>query len=133
MLPILYQLMAATVALTLGNTTLSVEVAKTAEAFEKGLQDRTSITDDEGMLFVYREPMFLSFWMKDTKVPLSIGFFDERRRLINVEDMNPPAHGQKESELPKFTSTRPAVYALEVRQGWFEDHNIKPGMTFYLE
>ena len=72
------------------------------------------------MLFVFKEPRPQAFWMKNTYVPLSIAFIDGDGRIINIEDMAP----QTENTHP---SHGPALYALEMKKGWFADRNIAPG------
>ena len=117
--------------LRLGDQTLEVEVVDTDESRGRGLMGRSSLNEGSGMLFVYEEPQMLTFWMKETKTPLSIGFFDSHQLLINTADMDPPAKNQL--FLPVYQSARPALYALEVPQGWFKKHKMKPGTKFYLK
>jgi uncharacterized protein len=105
---------------------LIVERAETEEAQAQGLMNRLILPEGTGMLFIFDEPEILSFWMKNTLIPLSIGFFDENRCLINIENMDPPKNGS----LPTYKSQKPARYALEVPQGWFERHHIHPPMQF---
>jgi uncharacterized membrane protein (UPF0127 family) len=81
---------------------------------------RQELADDAGMLFVFPQDQGLSFWMRNTTIPLSIAFIDSERRIINIADMQP----LDESSVP---SERPARYALEVNQGWFAVRGIKPG------
>jgi len=104
-----------------------VEIADTPESTNKGLMFRSTLAEGHGMLFVYEKPHILSFWMKNTFIPLSIGFFDQNKKLLNIENMPP---FDKDPELPRFKSKGPALYALEVPQGWFEKHKIKPGAKF---
>ncbi len=106
---------------------LTVEIADQEASRRQGLMFRTELPEGCGMLFVHPEPKILSFWMKNTYIPLSIGFFDEECKLINIEDMPPCREG---SPLVCFTSAAPAVYALEVPQGWFAKQKIKPGAKF---
>jgi len=105
---------------------LVVDLAISPQAREKGLMNRTFLVEGTGMLFVYDHPQILSFWMKNTLIPLSIGFFDENRCLINIENMDPPKNGN----LTLYKSKKPALFALEVPQGWFERHQIHPPMEF---
>ena len=107
-------------ALTIGGHTLTVEVASTPETRQTGLMNRFSLQQDHGMLFVFEAPQPLAFWMKDTYVPLSIAFVDERGRIVNIEDMRP----QDEST---HWSKGLALYAIEMRQGWFAAKGIAPG------
>jgi uncharacterized membrane protein (UPF0127 family) len=72
------------------------------------------------MLFVFEAPQPLSFWMKDTYVPLSIAFVDTRGRIVNIEDMRP------QDESPHFSKGL-ALYAIEMRQGWFAAKGIGAG------
>jgi uncharacterized membrane protein (UPF0127 family) len=111
-----------------GQKKLSVALADTEEARSQGLMGKESLGADEGMLFICEKPQILSFWMKDTKIPLSIAFFDENKRLINIVDMDLPATGAR--AFPSYKSKRPSLYALEVNQGWFQENGIVPSMKF---
>jgi uncharacterized membrane protein (UPF0127 family) len=111
----------------LGGQFLTVEIADTPQSRNRGLMERKTLSDSEGMLFVYSKPEILSFWMKNTPLPLSIGFFNQKQVLILIEDMNP----LKEGETPiSYSSARPALYALEVPQGWFSKYGIGLGSKF---
>ena len=80
------------------------------------------------MLFIYPTPRALNFWMKDTLIPLSIGFFDQNQVLLNIEEMQVPL--KDTVKFRRYYSKGPASYALEVPAGWFERHHITPGMRF---
>ena len=106
--------------LTIAGHALIVEVASTPESRTTGLMNRFSLQPDHGMLFVFEAPQPLGFWMKNTYVPLSIAFVDSRGRIVNIEDMRP----QDEST---HWSNGLALYAIEMRQGWFAKNGIAPG------
>jgi uncharacterized membrane protein (UPF0127 family) len=106
--------------LTIGDNKLIVEVASTPQTRETGLMNRFSLQPDHGMLFVFEAPQPLAFWMKNTYIPLSIAFVDTSGRILNIEDMRP----QDEST---HWSKGPALYAIEVRQGWFAAKGIAAG------
>jgi uncharacterized membrane protein (UPF0127 family) len=106
--------------LTISGHKLTVEVAATPQARETGLMNRFSLQPDHGMLFVFETPQPLAFWMKNTYIPLSIAFVDARGRIINIEDMRP----QDEST---HWSKGVALYAIEMRQGWFAANGIGAG------
>jgi uncharacterized protein len=112
----------------LGRETLDVEIANSPAERAKGLMGRKSLPEGSGMLFVFSKPQRLSFWMKNTLIPLSIGFFDEEKRLFQVIDMATPENGK----LALYVSKAPAMYALEVPQGWFDRHGIGLGTKFVL-
>jgi uncharacterized membrane protein (UPF0127 family) len=107
-------------ALTIQGNALAVEVAATPQTREYGLMDRFSLLPDHGMLFVFESPQPLAFWMKNTYIPLSIAFVDQEGRILNIEDMRP------QDESPHW-SKGPALYAIEMRKGWFAAKGIAPG------
>jgi uncharacterized membrane protein (UPF0127 family) len=109
-----------TIPLTLGNHKIVAEVAETDEQRMRGLMYRFSLRPDQGMIFVFAQPQQLGFWMKNTFVPLSIAFIDSQGRILNIEDMAP----QTEATHP---SRGLALYALEMRKGWFRDHGLQAG------
>lgn len=100
---------------------LVVEVAATPQSRACGLSRRFALDENHGMLFVYAQADLRSFWMKDTWIPLSIAFLDDTGVIINMETMSPD-----QTEM-RYRSNLPAVYVLEVNQGWFQSHGIKPG------
>ncbi len=99
---------------------ISVEVAATPPTRETGLMNRFSIPPDEGMIFVFRMPQPQAFWMRNTFMPLSIAFIDADGRILNIEDMAPRTDDT-------HLSQGLALYALEMRQGWFKRNGIGPG------
>ena len=107
-------------ALTIDGNTLTVEVAATPETREHGLMNRFNLQPDHGMLFVFEQPQPLAFWMKNTYVALSIAFVDANGRILNIEDMRP----QDEST---HWSKGSALYAIEMRKGWFASKGIAAG------
>ncbi|MFT4623392.1 MAG: uncharacterized membrane protein (UPF0127 family) [Myxococcota bacterium] len=109
-----------TVTIGVGELTLQVEVAATPEDRAMGLMHRTSMPDDRGMLFVYKEEKPLSFWMKNTQLPLSIAFADRSGKIVKIKDMTP-------FSTAPVKSLYPAIYALEVNKGWFERNRIEAG------
>jgi uncharacterized membrane protein (UPF0127 family) len=110
------------IAINVGGHAIRVEVADTSAVRETGLMNRFSIPADEGMLFVFPVPQPLAFWMHDTYMPLSIAFIDAAGRILNVEEMAPRTDDT-------HLSRGQALYALEMRQGWFRRHGIEPGVV----
>ncbi len=106
--------------LTIKGKKLRVEVARTEDEKARGLMFRDKLGADEGMLFVYEEEEFLTFWMKNTPLPLSIAFIDQKGRIVDIQDMEP-------FSLRTHTSARPARYALEMNRNWFQKNGINVG------
>jgi uncharacterized membrane protein (UPF0127 family) len=99
---------------------LAAEVAETPRQRERGLMGRTALGENQGMLFVFEQEQPLSFWMRNTLIPLSIAYIDGRGTIVDIQDMEP----LDETSHP---SAAPARYALEVNQGFFEEHGIRVG------
>jgi uncharacterized membrane protein (UPF0127 family) len=109
-----------TVQLSIKGHRLVAETATTTATRTVGLMHRFSLKPDHGMLFVFDAPQPLAFWMKNTFVPLSIAFIGVDGKILNIEDMAP----QTETTHP---SQGFALYALEMKKGWFAQHAIVAG------
>jgi len=106
--------------LYINNQKIIVEVADTESKRSKGLMFRKKLDKDTGMLFVFDKSEIVHFWMKNTFIPLSIAFIDTNYRIVHIDDMEPLT-------LTLHSSIFPVKYALEVKKGWFDEHNIKIG------
>ncbi len=112
---------------------VKVEMAQTSEQKTQGLMNRTKLAENEGMLFVFTPPQYLSFWMKNTRLPLDIGFFNEKRELLQVLVMEPVLGPVDDHQLPRYESAQTAMYALEVQRGWFAKKKIKVKTKFRFQ
>jgi len=107
---------------------LTVEVAQTAEELERGLMYRTHLDPDRGMVFLFPRTTDSGFWMKNTKIPLSIAFFDRNGRILRIMQMDPCALPPEEADnCPVYYPRVAYIGALEVNQGWFKEHGVKEG------
>jgi hypothetical protein len=111
-------------------TTISVEVAQTDTERQRGLMFRKSLGDDQGMIFVFEEPGFYPFWMKNTLIPLDILYFDADRRLVSMQLDVPPC---KADPCPTYPSDAPAIYVLELSAGTAQRIGAKPGDTLKID
>ena len=111
-----------TIDVLVGKDTVQAEVAATELTRQRGLMDRPGMPTKAGMLFVFDSAGIYPFWMHNTEFPLSIAFMDGERRITDIQDMIPY------DETNLHSPSRPALYALEVNQGWFADHDIQPGV-----
>jgi uncharacterized membrane protein (UPF0127 family) len=105
---------------TIAGEQLAVEVVDTVEGRTRGLMERTTLGEREGMLFVFEESEPRSFWMKNTPLPLSIAYIDDRWIIREIYDMEPLS-------LEPVPSRSAVRYALEVNQGAFERLGIEVG------
>ncbi len=99
---------------------LWVEIADSPEERALGLMHRESLRENHGMLFVYDRDQRMSYYMKDTLIPLSIAFLTADGRIVEIHDMKPLS-------LDPVQSSRSVRYALEVNQGGFERMGVEPG------
>lgn len=113
--------------LTIGEQPIRVQLALTHAEMAKGLMARTSLGADDGMLFAYRRPKSASFWMKNTPLPLDIGFFDSEGVLLEVYHLYPYDETSVQSR------SRDVQFALETNQNWFSQNNIRSGAKMNLE
>ncbi len=113
----------------IGSTRILVEIADNDLRRSRGLMFRKSLSEDQGMIFIFPQAQTLSFWMKNTLVPLSIGFFDQNRVLFEIKNME-PMKSVMQINWPQYTSSRLAQYALEMNLGWFEKNKIRPGVQW---
>lgn len=110
-----------TITLRIGRVTVEAEVADEIDERTIGLMGREELAEGQGMLFVFREPQALGFWMRDTLVPLSIAYINAAGVIREIHDMQPL------DETPARSTFRDLLYALEVPQGWFHKNKILPG------
>jgi uncharacterized membrane protein (UPF0127 family) len=105
---------------------LRAELARTEAERSRGLMYRESLPDGEGMLFIFDRDQILSFWMKNTLIPLSIAFISYNGEILEIRDMRP-------GDLNTVRSSRSVRYALEVPQGWFSRAGIGAGDSLLLD
>ena len=103
---------------------LQVEIARTEEQRQAGLMDRTELAPQTGMLFVI-DPPGRGFWMKDTRIKLTVAFIAQCGRILALADLEPLSLEIKNTALDYR-------FALEVDRGWFERNGIALGDTVIL-
>lgn len=109
-----------TTTLNAGIHLIQAEVAGTPAARSQGLMRRKAMAQGAGMLFLFDESAAHCMWMKNTLIPLSVAFIDERGQIVNIADMQP-------LDETSHCASRPARYALEMNQGWFKKRGIVAG------
>ncbi len=110
------------ISLQVGEDTYQVEVARSEEERRKGLMGRDSLGRFEGMLFVFQRDQQLSFWMKDTSIPLSIAYISADGTIRSIHDLEP--HSRR-----SVSSSRAVRYALELPRGGFTRSGATVGDT----
>jgi len=103
-----------------GADTVVAEVARTAEERAEGLMYREEVPEGTGMLFVFPDSQPRAFWMANTYVPLDIAYMDPAYRIVDIIAMEPLV-------TDSYPSRAPAMFGLEVRQGWFAEKGVAIG------
>lgn len=111
-----------------GEHRLYVELATDPQSREQGLMYRTEMASDAGMLFIFETPSVLSFWMKNTYIPLDIIFLDANLRVVAVHENTTPNQINE-----TYASFVPAKYALETNAGWVQNSGLTEGDTLVIK
>ncbi len=114
-------------AIKVGGVSVDMQLAVRSTEMQHGLMGRRDLTDQQGMIFVYRAPEQMSFWMRNTPTPLDIGYFSGDGVLREVY----PMHPYDETTVRSFRSD--IQYALELKQGGFAKLGIKLGDKLDLD
>ena len=109
-----------TVTLQVGSERFSVEVAETPGERAKGLMNRERLGENEGMLFVFPHDQKVSFWMKNTTIPLSVAYISADGTIREIHELVPLR------EIPVL-SKYSVRFALELPRGAFERAGSSPG------
>ncbi len=108
--------------LTIGKTVLHVDIADTPALRAHGLSNRTQLSDNMGMLFIFDAPGRYGFWMSNMRFPIDLIWIDAEHRIVGVtSDVSP-------NSFPEiFYPPGPVRYVLETPAGFFESHNLSVG------
>lgn len=103
-----------------------VEVTKTPQAMQRGLQNRLFLSKEEGMLFVFPDNGRHAFWMKDTLIPLDMIWMDYSKRIVHIEENVPPC---KSDPCPVYSPPADvdSLYVLEINAGQSRPWGINVG------
>jgi len=107
--------------LEIGGQTVDVQLAITGPEMQTGLMNRQSMGEHQGMIFVYPRPRSLSFWMRNTYIPLDIAFINPDGVIEEIYPMQP----LDETSVPSRSAN--IQFALEMNQGWFDAYGVQPG------
>ncbi len=99
---------------------IEAELADSPAARQPGLLYRTFMPTNAGMLFVFPEKAIHCFWMRNTKLPLTIAFIEDDGKIVNLSDMEPETQN---NHCPRA----PVRFALEMNQKWFAQRALGPG------
>ena len=113
--------------IAVGDKVLRLQLAVTGPEMERGLMGRRTLGAEEGMVFLFPKPQRLSFWMRNTPLPLDIGYFDAAGRLREHYPLYPF------DETSVASRADDLQFAVEVNQGWFRANQVKRGAVLDLK
>jgi uncharacterized membrane protein (UPF0127 family) len=123
------------------STTVTVELATTAEAQQRGLMFRKSLSDREGMLFVFDTSDFRPFWMQNCVIGLDIIWVDEGSTIVSIAEnvppcrmpgCEPPCASTECPQYPPRAGTK-SKYVVEVQAGFAKAHKVSVGQKIKID
>jgi uncharacterized protein len=108
------------VQLSAGIHLIRAEVVADDGARAQGLMHRKHLAPNAGMLFIFDEHAIHCMWMRNTLIPLSVAYLDDRGAIVNIEDMEPQTDAS-------HCAAQPVKYALEMNRGWSAARGLMPG------
>lgn len=115
-----------------GGVKFALEVADTPEEQEQGLMNRDSITEDQGMLFIFPREQIVSFWMKNTLIPLDMIFMDEDLQIVYIAQNAIPCTSKDDRQCPLYSAPVPFKYVLEIKGNLSKEKQIQAGSRAQL-
>jgi len=115
-----------TIELNLNGEIFNIKLAETDQQKTRGLMNRKVLKKNNGMLFIYENEQKLSYWMKNTYIPLSIAYISKDGTILEIYDMEPLS-------LKSIKSKYSVKYALELNKDRFKELNIKEGFKLDLD
>ena len=107
-------------------STINIQIADTPESREFGLQYVKEMDKMSGMLFNFHQPRILSFWGKNTYMPLDIAFINDNGVIVKTEQIVPLS-------LKSVSCNVPCSFALEVPAGTLDEIGCKEGSTIDID
>ena len=111
------------------NRIITAEIADTQESRSVGLMNRTKLEEQKGMLFIFSNSDYHSFWMKNTLIPLDIIFIDEKLKIVDIISADPCIS----DPCKLYTPQEKTKYVLEVNQNWTKRNRIEIGIKIKIE
>lgn len=114
----------------IGGKRYTVEIADDDTERARGLMFRDTLADGTGMLFIHEAEEPQAYWMKNTRIPLDILYFDAGRKLVTQQRNVPPCSAG--DACPSYPSDQPARFVLELNAGEAERLKLQDGAELTL-
>lgn len=109
----------------INDKSFAIEIADSPEALQKGLSDRKSLPKDQGLLFIFDNKAYHTFWMKNMQFPIDIIFIEDNKIISIQKNAQPPKNINEELSL--YKPTKPINKVLEINAGLSEKFDFKSG------
>lgn len=106
--------------------TFQVRVARSDKDLQIGLSKTASLSENQGMLFVFKTKSKYGFWMRDMKFPIDVIFIDDNK-VVDIKKNFKPSSDNNIASLEIYKPKADANYVLEVNEGLADKYNIKEG------
>jgi len=106
---------------------IPIEIADDNAERMRGLMFRDELAAGTGMLFIHDLEQPQAYWMKNTRIPLDILYFDSSRRLVSAQRRVPPCSAG--DRCPPYPSEGSALYVLELNAGEADAMGVRTGDT----
>ena len=113
--------------ISIDDSNLQLQIALTDNERKRGLMYREELPENHGMLFLFEHPGKRSFWMRNTKIPLDLAYFDSQGTLVEIHP------DTSIEEIESKIQNDGVLIAVEMNQGWFSYKNIQPGAKLDLK
>ena len=115
--------------ISINNQIINIEIPITPQEISTGLMNRNHLDKDSGMFFIFEVEKPQSFWMKNTLIPLDLIFIDSNNQIIDIKHNFQPC---KSDPCETYTSSKPALYVLEINSGLAKELNIEIGQKIKI-
>jgi len=118
----------------IGDNLIKLEIAASTQEIEHGLMYRTSMPEDQGMVFLFHPPQKINFWMYHTLIPLDMLFIKDGKIAKIFHDV-PPCKSEKETDCPLYPGGKGMEVSevVELNGGYAHRHNVKEGEKIELD
>lgn len=110
--------------ITINNQKFKVTIASSQQEKEVGLSETKSLSENQGMIFLFEKPDYYSFWMKNMKFPIDIIYINNDT-IVTIKNNVPLIKTQENPTI--YSSTQPADKVLEIQAGFSEKYKFKNG------
>jgi len=106
---------------------IDIEIADNEAKREVGMMGRTVMEERQGMLFVFEEEFYASFWMRNTILPLDMIFIDKYGKIVTIHKNTKPFSDNN------YSAAALTLFVLEVNAGFTDKYGIKEGDMINLK